>query len=395
MILGLVLSLTALASVGAAQNQSSVKGKAFDRIAIIWLENTDYDLAAGDPNLAWLAKKGITLSNHFAVTHPSMPNYAAAISGDYFGINHDDLIAIPSNVSTVVDLLEDKGISWGEYQEDMPSTGFQGKEYRNPKTGANMYVRKHNPAVLYDSVAQKQDRLARIKNLTLFNEELKANTLPQWMFITPNMTSDGEYLRLCVVVLPYSHGVGHDTTVTVAGTWTRKFLEPLLNNKNFMNNTLVMVTFDENHTYGKQNRIVGILLGDAVPSQLIGTTDNTFYNHYSEIATVQANWGLHTLGRWDLGANVFKFVAEKTGDTVRTWSEKVPLNQMFFNASYAGKLNNKNKSVPWPVHNSKAEYAGRTVLPAIERVWGKQIDLSAYTTALEIPDGMHPEAEFR
>lgn len=43
-----------------------VKGKAFDRFAIIWLENTDYDLAVGDPNLAWLAKKGITLSNHFA-----------------------------------------------------------------------------------------------------------------------------------------------------------------------------------------------------------------------------------------------------------------------------------------------------------------------------------------
>ncbi len=27
---------------------SSVDGKAFDRLAIIWLENTDYDLAVGD-----------------------------------------------------------------------------------------------------------------------------------------------------------------------------------------------------------------------------------------------------------------------------------------------------------------------------------------------------------
>jgi acid phosphatase len=27
---------------------SNVKGKAFDRLAIIWLENTDYDLAIGD-----------------------------------------------------------------------------------------------------------------------------------------------------------------------------------------------------------------------------------------------------------------------------------------------------------------------------------------------------------
>lgn len=195
MILGLLLSLTAVATLSSAQ---WVKGKAFDRFAVIWLENTDYDLAAGDPSLAWLAKKGISLTNHFAVTHPSMPNYAAAISGDYYGINHDDQIAIPSNVSTLVDLLEDKGISWAEYQEDIPSVGFQGN-YKNPKTGANMYVRKHNPAVLYESVALKQNRLSKIKPLTTFDDELKANTLPQWMFITPNMTSDGGYLRTTAV----------------------------------------------------------------------------------------------------------------------------------------------------------------------------------------------------
>lgn len=191
MITPLLLSLALLANISPVSAQPKVKGKAFDRLAIIWLENTDYDLAAGDPNLAWLAKKGISLTNYFAVTHPSMPNYAASISGDYYGINHDDLVAIPSNVSTLVDLLEDKGISWGEYQEDMPSVGFQGKSYTNPKTGANMYVRKHNPAVLYDSNAQKPDRLAKIKPLSMFKDDMAKNALPQWMFITPNMTSDG------------------------------------------------------------------------------------------------------------------------------------------------------------------------------------------------------------
>ncbi|KAF2867265.1 phosphoesterase family-domain-containing protein [Massariosphaeria phaeospora] len=355
-----------------------VKGEAFDRFAVIWLENTDYDLAFGDPNLVWLGKKGITLTNHFAVTHPSMPNYAAAVSGDYYGINHDDMTAIPSNVSTIVDLLEAKGISWGEYQEDMPYTGFEGKEYLNQETGANAYVRKHNPAVLYDSVADKQDRLSKIKNMTLFDSDLAADALPQWMFITPNMTSDG-----------------HDSTVTVAGTWTRKFLEPLLTNKKFMKNTLVLVTFDENHTYARQNRVVGILLGDAVPSTLVGTSDETYYNHYSEISTVQANWGLNTLGRWDVGANVFRFIAEKTGDQVRSWDGKVPFDNMFWNSSYPGKLNKKDSSVPWPVPNTKVEFAGRKVLPAVVVTWGGQIDKSAYTTSLAVPDGMHPEAEFK
>lgn len=186
-----------------------VPGKAFDRFAVIWLENTDYDLAIGDPSLSWLAKKGITLSNYFAVTHPSMPNYAASISGDYYGCNHDDLIKIPSNVSTIVDLLEAKGISWGEYQEDMPSTGFEGFEYRNQKTGANAYVRKHNPAVLYDSVAKVPSRLSKTKNLTSFYQDLEADVLPQWFFVTPvsksRVNSGAGPLR--VVVLQNRNGL--------------------------------------------------------------------------------------------------------------------------------------------------------------------------------------------
>lgn len=172
-------------------------------------------------------------------------------------------------------------------------------------------------------------------------------------------------------------------------------MEPLLNNSNFMNNTLVLITFDENHSYAQQNRVVGILLGDAVPSHLVGTKDTAYYNHYSEIATVQANWDLHTLGRWDVGANVFDLVAKKTGDEVREWKGKVPFKNMFFNASYAGKLSNVNTSVPWPVPNAKAVHAGRSVLPAVAETWGTLVGQSAYTSALEIPDGMHPEAEFK
>lgn len=68
-------------------------------------------------NLNWLAKQGITLSGYHAVTHPSEPNYVAAIGGDYFGMQNDDFNQIAKNVSTVIDLLEDKGISWAEYQE--------------------------------------------------------------------------------------------------------------------------------------------------------------------------------------------------------------------------------------------------------------------------------------
>lgn len=42
------------------------------------IKNTDYDKAEADPNLAWLAERGITLENYFGVTHPSEPNYVAS-----------------------------------------------------------------------------------------------------------------------------------------------------------------------------------------------------------------------------------------------------------------------------------------------------------------------------
>jgi len=57
------------------------------------------------------------------------------------------LHAIPPQVASVVDILEAGGISWAEYQEDMPYTGFTGFNYTNPATDYVDYVRKHNPLV--------------------------------------------------------------------------------------------------------------------------------------------------------------------------------------------------------------------------------------------------------
>lgn len=95
-----------------------------------------------EANFKALTKQGIQLTNYFAVTHPSEPNYISTVGGEYFGMENDDFTQVPANISTIVDLLEDKGISWGEYQEDMPSTGFTGFQFLNAQ-GKNDYVRKH------------------------------------------------------------------------------------------------------------------------------------------------------------------------------------------------------------------------------------------------------------
>jgi acid phosphatase len=99
-----------------------------------------------------LASQGILLTNYYAVTHPSEPNYVAVVGGDDFGIGDDSLHAIPQQVASVVDLLEDAGISWAEYEEDMPYTGFQGFNYTDPVNNYVEYVRKHNPLVFISIV---------------------------------------------------------------------------------------------------------------------------------------------------------------------------------------------------------------------------------------------------
>jgi acid phosphatase len=316
-------------------------------------------LAAGDPNLQYLASQGILLTNFYAVTHPSEPNYCAVVAGDHFGMENDDFIAIPSNISTVVDLLDTKGISWGEYQEGMPYAGFQGFNYSNQKTFANNYVRKHNPLILFDSVANNATRLSLIKNFTSFDSDLAAQKLPQWSFITPNMTNDG-----------------HDTTVAFAANWSRIFLNPLLNNSYFMNNTLVVLTFDEDETYTVGNKIYTILLGGAIPSSLKGTTDNTFYNHYSMLSTVELNWGLPSLGRWDCGANVLQLVANKTSYQ----NSVVNTTNLYFNTSYPGALSDTKFLPAWPVPDTDSKCASsQGVLSSIVSTWGNSSGTYNYT----------------
>lgn len=58
--------------------------------------------------------------------------------------SNDNFQTIPANVSTIVDILEDKGISWGAYQEDIPYSGYEGFSWVDPAQ-KNDYVRKHNP----------------------------------------------------------------------------------------------------------------------------------------------------------------------------------------------------------------------------------------------------------
>lgn len=359
------------ATVVPSTPTSFVKGKAFDRFVTIMMENTDFDLAAGDPNMKRLAAKGLTLTNYFGTTHPSEPNYCAIYGGDNFGMDNDNFNQIPANASNIWDLLAAKGISFASYQEDLPYTGFQGFQYLNPGNGADNYVRKHNPPVLFNSNVEKPERVNAIKDFVAFHQDLNNNDLPQHIFITPNELNDA-----------------HDTMITYGADWLFTFVSPLIDNPFFMNNTLLVITFDENGDDGVfENRVFTILISDLLPEELIGATDDNVYTQYSNLATVEANWDLHTLGRWDVPANVYSHVANITGDVVR--EPQIPIGQFFLNTSYPGAFG-ATKLAPMAVPNTTMEVNGRKVLPDIVKQWEGLQECTYYDETFVVPpDGLN------
>ena len=123
------------------------------------------------------------------------------------------------------------------------------------------------------------------------------------------------------------------------------------------------------------------MLPAACPTDMHATSD-----HYSEISTVSANWGLGTLGRYDTRANVYDLVAKKTGDVVRKHPD---LSAIYLNASYPGILNNKQWA-PQPAPNTELVINKRTVSVRLH-----SDEETTYTMDLTLPDKYHPPEYFK
>ncbi|KAI8903735.1 phosphoesterase family-domain-containing protein [Gorgonomyces haynaldii] len=246
----------------------------FSSFFVIVLENTDYTAAARDTYLGTtLPSKGRLLTNYYAINHPSQPNYLSMISGKKYSVGDGNVNFGDKNI---VDLLEANGKTWKVYQDKMPSACYT-------KT-ASPYVRKHNPFISMTNIASNSARCSKIVPATQLQTDISKGSLANYIFYTPDMNNDG-----------------HDTSVTYASKWLKDFLEPLLSNSLF-NDTLFVVTFDED-AYGGNNRVLTVLLGAGVQP---GTTDATNYNHYSQLATVEKQFGLGNLGQNDATATPFK-----------------------------------------------------------------------------------------
>ena len=278
LLLALVASIL-LTTTTNAKPSAAPGGKYFDHVFIIMFENFGIDDTLKHDYFKALTTNGTLLTQFYAVTHPSQPNYIAQIAGSFFNVRTDYYVTL--NQTNLADLMEAKGYTWKSYQEDLPREKecFDGVSYNN------LYYRKHNPFIMFEQIRSDRKRCANIVHSDQLEIDHQNDELPNLMYYTPNINNDG-----------------HDTGLEYADKYLRNFLPHYLNSARFMKRTLVVVTFDEDD-YSGDNRIYTLLTGSMVKG---GVTDNTVYNHYSLTRTIEENWGLGNMGRNDANATPFQ-----------------------------------------------------------------------------------------
>jgi phosphatidylinositol-3-phosphatase len=247
----------------------------FSHVIIIILENHEMSDIIGNssmPNLNTLAQHYASLTNYYAVGHPSLPNYIAMTSGDTQGITSDCTNCFV-NQTNLMDLIEKSGRSWRAYMEDMPAACTLGN--------LSKYAQKHNPFVYYDDIRNNSTRCQQNDvPFSQFNSDLKNNQLPAFAWITPNLCNDA-----------------HSCPVETADQWLGPVVDNILHSAAFDQNSLLVITFDEgtgnSGCCGLPSKAGGKIATLLISKQVKpGFQDNTPYTHYSLLKTIETSWGL-------------------------------------------------------------------------------------------------------
>lgn len=226
------------------------------------------------PNFNRYAEEYTLLNAHYAVTHPSLPNYLTLIGGDTFGVisNCNDCYI---DAASLPDLIEASGRTWRTYQERMPSACFLGDAFK--------YVQKHNPFIYFTPIRENPERCNHgIVPLTQLDADLVARALPNFVFITPDLCNSA-----------------HDCQTSTADTWLGTVASKLQAYLEADGQPYLMIlTWDEgqgNHSCcglseeQAGGRIATVLIS---PQAKSGFQDETPYTHYSILKTISAAWHL-------------------------------------------------------------------------------------------------------
>lgn len=225
------------------------------------------------PFFAELARKGANFSNFLALTHPSQPNYIALTSGSTYNVTDDRVVNL--GAQNIVDLLEAKNISWKVYAEDCPGNCFT-------RSANGNYARKHNPFISYLNIQNNPTRCANIVNASQFDQDVASGHLPNYVFYVPNNKNNA-----------------HDTTLAFADKWYGQKFGSYVADAQFLQNTILISTFDESEPSAARNQIYTSIVGSGV---LAGTVSELL-NIYSLLNMIENNWTLGNLGKSDATAH--------------------------------------------------------------------------------------------
>lgn len=232
-------------------------------IVIVVEENRSENGIIGNksaPFITSLAAHGANMTQSYAETHPSEPNYLALFAGNTFGVTKD---LCPINAGAAPNLgseLLAAGRTFVGFAEGLPTVG-------SPVCTAGKYARKHVPWANFTNVPA-------------------ANSMPFSAFPMGNYAS----LPTVSFVIPNNDNNMHDGSIAQADAWLNRQLSDYANWA-VANNSLLIVTFDEDDN-GSRNQIPTVFYGAHVRPGNYGEQ----INHYNVLSTLEQMYGLPKTG---------------------------------------------------------------------------------------------------
>jgi phosphatidylinositol-3-phosphatase len=358
MLLAGVAAATSVGALGAGAAQAHVGTAGGPRhIFYIMEENHAYNQIIGNtqdaPFINELAAQNRLAADFHGVTHPSLPNYLAAISGDFQRI-FDDCAAganitcapeefvpdsgdgtsatalTPAQAATaastphlfpgknIVDQLEAKGLSWKAYEENLPSPGSEvvNAPVVNGTTVA-LYAQKHNPFMYFSDINYPgSPRLSKIVPFEgTFANDLRRGTVPNFSFIAPNQCHDMHGIspsQAALVNLPTcgypDSGLDHGA-IQLGDQWLAQTVAAIKHSAAWHDGTAeIIIAWDENDysvdTSGGPFSPIGangaVLGGGPAPLIVVSNRGGHVVNdvptdHYSTLYAIEKMWHLGCL----------------------------------------------------------------------------------------------------
>ena len=242
------------------------------RVVVVVFENHEATAIVGNPDAPTfnaLGRRYARITLYFGVTHPSLPNYLALVSGSTQGITSDCTSCVV-NATNLADSLDKAHKTWKTYAEDLPSAGYTGAFHAK-------YAKKHDPFMYFKDINTAKARRAHIVPFTRLASDVAKKQLPAFSLIVPNLCSDM-----------------HDCDVATGDAWLNTNIVPLLNSPTLAGG-VVFVVFDEaekTDQTGGGGQVYALALGPTVKP---GSTFAKATNHYGLLRTIEDAWHLPRL----------------------------------------------------------------------------------------------------